>query len=73
MSTIKFVFVKDCCVICHTSLVNDAAEHTKVTPKGLSTLIRCSIMRDDEQLERYLKSESAVVYVHVICRKSYTD
>ena len=73
MSTVKFVFVQDCCIICHKAIVNDAVEHTKVTPKRLSILIHCNIIRGYEQLEWYLKSELAVVYVHVICRKSYID
>ena len=73
MSTVQFVFVQECCVICHKSLFSDTVEHTKATPTGLSTLIRCSIMRGDEQLEQYLKSEPTVAYIHVICRKSYTD
>ena len=30
-------------------------------------------MRGYEQLEQYFKSEPAVAYVHVICRKSFTD
>ena len=60
------------CVIC-----NGTEESlTKVTPKGIKTLVESCRKRNAEEIEKAIASATetnALIFVHITCRKSFTD
>ena len=62
----------DCtkCMLCQ----KDTDEHlTKLTDRGLKTLLETSETRGDAEITQYLQGAPAFVVVHNACRKRYTD
>ena len=60
------------CIICKTS----SEKAIKVTKKGLKTLIECCVKKEESQIQQEieaLEEKDLPVYVHIACRKSFTD
>ena len=57
-------------VICK-HCIESASDKVSLTTRGLETLIKCSIQRDDD-LKDILQANSGSLVVHSSCRKDYT-
>ena len=58
------------CVICK-HCIESASDKVSLTTRGLETLIKCSIQRDDD-LKDILQTNSGSLVLHSSCRKDYT-
>ena len=63
------------CVICRVEFDTECLPEptTKLTSKGIQTLMEYSELRGNTELTEYLSNDSNVVIAHIDCRKEYTN
>jgi hypothetical protein len=62
------------CAICRESLFTASNKASvQLTTKGLETVLQYSVLHKDEDLTTYLESKPRTVFVHLECRKKFTN